>query len=156
MNETFEPPNKASIRHLWAGFAAFCFLILLAIVVFKIQSPWFGSILTMVGTAIIIFQNRPIIWREGDTIIFRYPSKKTTTTKPAGTQVSMVVEWTGYEGTLYDIVWKDGDTWTIAGKHWVSLKHIVSELKNCGMAEVPSRKDLLVFRPQSSPLLPVS
>lgn len=113
MNHTLESPNKASVRHLWSRFVVFCFLILLAMVVFKIHSPWFGFILTMVGTAIIIFQNRPIIWREGDT-------------------------------------------WTISGKHWVSLKHIVSELKNCGMAEVPSRKDLLVFRPQSSPLLPVS
>ena len=146
MKRTFELPNKTRIRALWASFAVLCLLVLLAISVFKIHSPSFGLMIAMVGTSIIIFQNRPVIWREGDTIIFRNPAKKTTQTKPADLQVSKVVEWSGYEGTLYDIVWKDGDTWTIDGSHWVSLEYITRELKKCGMAEVPTEKDLMVYR----------
>lgn len=64
----------------------------------------------------------PFIWREGDITI--YPSKKTTKAKPADAQISEIVEWSGYEGPLYDTVWKDGGTWTISGKHWASLEHI--------------------------------
>lgn len=150
MNRTFDPPNKALVRSLWIRFAVCCALLLLAIGIFRIQAPVVGLLPVMFGTMIIILQSRPVIWREGGVIIFHYPAKKLTETKPDDAQISHVIEWTGYEGPLYDIVWRDGDTWTIAGKHGVSLEDITAALGKCGIAEVPTRKDFLVYRHNSA------
>jgi hypothetical protein len=147
MNRTFKPSGKARIRALWIGLAALCVLPVVAAGVFKIYFPFSGSLFTIAATLIIAYQNRPTIWRDGDTIVFRHPARKTTKTKPIDAELAKVVEWSGYEGTLYDIIWKDGETWTIPAGYWASLERITRALKECGITHVPIEKDLMVFRP---------
>lgn len=68
--------------------------------------------------------------------------------KPADSEIEAVIEWDGCEGTLYDVIWKDGDIWTLPGGMGASLKRITNVLKECGFGEVPTRKNWRVFRPE--------
>lgn len=146
MSHTFERPGKALIRMLWAVLIVSIVLGLVVIAVFKINFPFLGPTVVVLGTIISILKNRPLIWREGDTLIFQNPAKKITKTKSGDAQVTRIVEWAVYDATLYDIQWKDGDVWTLPAQWGFSLETLTTQLKDFAQGEIPTEKDYKVFR----------
>lgn len=106
---------------------------------------WYLILVMVIVSAI---QNRARIWREGDRILFRHPPQGGERIKSADSQIEAVIEWDGYEGILYDVIWKDGDVWTLPGGRGLSLAGLANTLKDFGLGEVPTRKDWRVYRPE--------
>lgn len=117
----------------------------LAIVFDSVRSlvPYYVIAVISIVTSV---RNRARIWREGDQILFRPFLQGAERKNPATSQVEVLIEWEGYEGILCDVIWKDGEVWTLPGGSG-ALARIATTLKECGVGEVPTRKDWRVFRP---------
>ena len=104
----------------------------------------------VVIVAAIISAFRPRIWREGDDLVFApyLFANGQIRRKLDGAEVARVIEWDGFEGTLYDICRKDGEIWTIDLVRGASLKTVVASLRRCGFRKFPVERKLRIFRPQ--------
>lgn len=146
---------KASLMAFWKVLPLKVWVMLLVgaivmlglVVVFKSMHFLVGYYVVAVMSIVTAVRNRAKIWREGDQILFRPSFHGAERKKPVTSQVEVLIEWEGYEGILCDVVWKDGEVWTLPGGGG-ALARIATTLKECGMGEVPTRKDWRVYRPE--------